>query len=647
LRAKFSGRQPAWGIEFKYESSTDKDGAAVSADMETKLKNLPEKPGVYIMKDSTGKIIYIGKAVSLKNRVRQYFKSTGHTGKVGAMVSNIADFEYILTDTEVEALILECNLIKKHRPKYNILLKDDKHYPYIEVTMDEEYPRILLTRRIKKDNNRYFGPYTSAKAVRDTIDVIRKIFPVRNCSRSIREGQPAERPCLEYHIKQCWGPCLGNVKKEDYRAMIKDVCRFLDGRQEDLLDEYRVKMSEAAENLNFEQAAALRDKIHAVERILEGQKIISTSMEDQDIIAFFSGSALTAVQIFFVRGGKLISAENTILEDAAETEQTEMIGSFLKQFYAMSAFIPREILIQQDIEEREVIENWLSGLKGSRVYIRYPQRGEKLKLVQLAERNAEEALDTHERKAEREKERTEGAVLELQQALGLASPPVRMECFDISNTQGTQSVASMVVFENGRPARKEYRRFKIKTVEGPNDFASMSEVVERRFKRGLEERNNLKEEGRDFSVGKFSRFPDLIIIDGGKGQLGAALKSMEKWRVDSIPTFGLAKEFEELYPRGEKDPIILPRSSNALHLIQRIRDEAHRFAITFHRSLRDKNNLHSVLQDVPGIGPKRMKELMKAFGSVEKMKKASLEELSEVKGMNRKSAEALIQFFSS
>jgi excinuclease ABC subunit C len=617
----------------------------MSIDMETKLKNLPDTPGVYIMKDQNGKIIYIGKAVSLKNRVRQYFRTAGHTGKVGAMVSNIVDFDYILTDTEVEALILECNLIKKHRPKYNILLKDDKHYPYIEVTTEEEYPRILLTRRIKKDNNRYFGPYTSAKAVRETIEAIRKIFPVRTCSRNIREGQPPERPCLNYHIRQCWGPCLGNVKKADYQAMIKDVCRFLDGRQEDLLDEFRGKMAEAAENLQFEQAAVLRDRIHAVERILEGQKIISTSMEDQDIIASYQGPDRTAVQVFFIRSGKLISAEHHILEETAEMEQKEIIGSFLKQFYAMSAFVPREILIQQDIDDREVIEKWLFQRKGSKVYIRYPQRGEKHKLVQMAERNADEALQTYEHKAEREKERTEGAVMELKEALKLDIPPVRMEAFDISNTQGTQSVASMVVFENGRSARKEYRRFRIKTVEGPNDFASMAEVVERRFRRGLEEREKLKEEGRDFSEGKFSKFPDLVIIDGGKGQLGAALESMIKLGVDSIPTFGLAKEFEELYPRGEKDPIVLPKSSNALHLLQRIRDEAHRFAITFHRSLRDKNNLHSVLQDVPGIGPKRMKELMRAFGSVEGMKKAGLEELAAVKGMNHKAAEALIQFF--
>jgi excinuclease ABC subunit C len=619
----------------------------MSIDMETKLKNLPDSPGVYIMKDNTGNIIYVGKAVSLKNRVSQYFRQTGHSRKVAAMVSNVADFEYILTDTEVEALILECNLIKKHRPKYNVLLKDDKHYPYIVVTTEEDYPRILLTRRIKKDNNRYFGPYTSAKAVRDTIDVIKKIFPVRTCNRNIRQGQAPERPCLEYHIKQCWGPCLGNVPKEDYQAMIKDVCRFLDGRQEDLLDEFRLKMAEAAENLQFEQAAILRDRIQAVEKILEGQKIISTSMEDRDIIALYQNNSLTAVQVFFIRSGKLISVENHFLEETEGMDQKELISSFLKQFYGRSAFVPKEILVQQDFEDREVIEKWLSKQKGSRVYIRFPQRGEKLKQVQLAERNAKEALLTYERRAEREKERTQGAVMELQEALNLDFPPVRMECFDISNTQGTQSVASMVVFENGKPDRKEYRRFKIKTVEGPNDFASMAEVVGRRFKRGLEEKKELKKDGRDFSTGKFSKFPDLIIIDGGKGQLSAALQSMAALGIETIPTIGLAEESDEIYLAERKDPLVLPKNSNALHLLQRIRDEAHRFALTFHRSLREKNNLHSVLLDVPGIGPKRMKELIKAFGSVNGVKKAGLEELAAVKGMNRKSAEAIIDFFHS
>ncbi|NLU36214.1 MAG: excinuclease ABC subunit UvrC [Clostridiales bacterium] len=616
----------------------------LSTNMDTKLKNLPDQPGVYIMKDNKGRIIYIGKAVSLKNRVRQYFRSTGHTGKVGAMVANVADFEYILTDSEVEALILESNLIKKHRPKYNILFKDDKHYPFIKVTTGEEFPRILMTRRIKKDNNRYFGPYTSAKAVRETIEVIKRLFPVRTCNRKIKEGQKPDRPCLNYYIGQCWGPCLGNIKKQDYQRMIEEVCRFLEGKQEDVLKDLQKQMQEAADNLQFEKAASLRDKIQAIEKILENQKIMSTSMVDQDILAFYQEEDKTSVQIFFVRSGKLISAERYILDDTADEDCKEIINSYLKQFYGNSAFIPKEILIQENVDDREAIEQWLSERKGNRVYIRVPRRGEKFKLVQMALKNAKEYLQTYNSKAEREFARTRGAAMELQQALNLAVFPSRMEAFDISNIQGAQSVASMVVFENGKPAKKEYRRFRIKTVEGQDDFASMAEIIERRFRKGLEERKRLNEEGKDYSQGKFAKFPDLIIIDGGKGQLGAALSSMRKLGVDNIPVFGLAEKNDEIYSRGEKEPIRLPSNSNALHLLQRIRDEAHRFALTYHRSLRTKNSLHSVLLDIPGIGPKRMKQLLKVFGSVSGIRKASVEQLAKVEGMNKKVAEELKQY---
>ncbi|MGI6527303.1 MAG: excinuclease ABC subunit UvrC [Caldicoprobacterales bacterium] len=613
----------------------------MSIDMESKLNHLPEHPGVYIMKDHDGEIIYIGKAVSLKNRIRQYFRSTGHAGKVGVMVTKVADFEYILTDNEVEALILESNLIKKHRPKYNVLLKDDKHYPFIMITIGEEYPRILLTRKIRKDNHRYFGPYTSAKAVRDTIEVIKKIFPIRTCNRIIKEGQAPDRPCLNFYIGQCWGPCLGNIMKDDYQEMIKDVCRFLEGKQEDVLKEFRMQMEEASENMQFEKAASLRDKIWAVKKILENQKIVSTSMVDQDILAFYQQGNQTVVQIFFIRSGKLISAEHQVMEDTDGVELNEVMNSYVKQFYGDSAFIPKEILIQEDIDDRETIEKWLTERRGSRVYIRIPRRGEKHKLLKMALRNAEEALQTYNLKAEREFARTHGAVLELQQVLNLSTIPVRMEAYDISNTQGTQSVASMVVFEDGKPVKKEYRRFRIKTVEGSNDFASMAEVVERRFKRGLEERIKLDQEGKDVSLGKFSRFPDLIIIDGGKGQLGAALSSMRKLNVDGIPAIGLAEEFDEIYTSQTGEPLVLPGNSSALHLLQRIRDEAHRFALTYHRSLRKKMSTHSVLQDIPGIGPKRMKNLIKAFGSVAGIKNASLEQLASVSGMNRKAAEVL------
>lgn len=613
----------------------------MSRDLETKLLNLPDQPGVYIMKNKDDKIIYIGKAVSLKNRVRQYFRSTGHTGKVGAMVSNIEDFEYIITDTEVEALILESNLIKKHRPKYNILLKDDKHYPFIQVTTGEDYPRILLTRKINKDNHRYFGPYTNAGAVRETIEVIKRIFPIRSCNRSIQEGQVPERPCLHYYIGQCWGPCMGNVPKDKYQEMIKDVLRFLEGKEQDILGEFRAAMLEASVNLQFEKAASLRDKIQAVEKIMETQKIMSTSMVDQDIFACYQEENQTAIQIFMIRNGKLIAAEHPILEDTGGMELSEVLNSYLKQFYADSVFIPKEIYLQEDIDDQKVIERWLTEKKGAKVYIRRPQRGEKLKLVQMAKRNAEETLNTYNRKAERELARTKGAVLELQEALYLVTPPRRIEAFDISNTQGTQSVASMVVFIDGKAAKKEYRRFKIKTVEGSNDFASMAEVVERRFSRGIEERSKLEEEGKSYSLGKFSHLPDLVIIDGGKGQLSAAMISMEKLGVDHIPAFGLAEEFDELYSVEGGDPILLPRNSSALHLLQRLRDEAHRFALSYHRSLRNKNSLHSVLQDIPGIGPKRMKSLIKAFGSVEGIQKANLEQLVKVEGMNRKAAEEI------
>ncbi len=616
-------------------------------EIDNKLKNLPDKPGVYIMKDLEGRIIYVGKAISLRHRVRQYFKTSGHFGKVGAMVNNIHDFDYILTDSEVEALILECNLIKKYRPKYNILLKDDKHYPYIKVTTQEVYPRILLTRKIERDNHKYFGPYTSAKAVRETIEVVKKIFPIRTCSRNLHEGMAKERPCLNYHIRQCWGPCQGDVKSSEYRAMIKDVCRFLDGRQEDLLEAFRGRMTLAAENLQFEQAAVLRDRIAAVERILEGQKIISTDLEDQDIIAMAQGSAETAVQVFFVRGGKLISAEHFILENTADTSPEDVLESFIKQFYSLTVFIPKEILLPIDIDGLPILEEWLSDRKGNRVYIKAPKRGEKKKRVEMAARNAMEALIGHEGKIERELERTLGALTELGHHLGLEAPPMRMEAFDISNLQGTDAVASMVVFEGGKPSKKDYRRFKIKTVEGPNDFASMAEVISRRFKRGLEERTVRKEEGLDPRDGKFSRFPDLVIVDGGKGQLSAALEVMISLGLEAIPTVGLAKEFEEIHSRDSETPLRLPRNSNSLHLIQRIRDEAHRFAISYHRSLRNKGSLHSVLEDIPGVGSVRRKALIHAFGSVEAIRRATMEELTAVSGMNRKAAEQILAFLKS
>lgn len=616
----------------------------VNDEIKVKLDNLPDKPGVYIMKDESGNVIYIGKAVSLKNRVKQYFRANYQDRKVSAMVSKIASFEYILTDTEVEALILESNLIKKHRPKYNITMKDDKHYPFIRVTTGEAYPRIQLTRKIEKDNHRYFGPYTSARAVRETIDVIKKIFPICTCNRNLKEGKKTGRPCINYYIGQCWGPCLGNVEKDKYHKMIKDVLRFLEGKQEDVLKDLRQDMLEASQNLEFEKAAVLRDKIQAIEKILETQKIISTSMIDQDIFACYQEENQAAIQIFFIRSGKLISSEQTILEDTTDVTLNDILGFYVKQFYSGSAYIPKEILLQADIDDKVIIEKWLTGKKGSKVSIHIPKRGEKRKLLQLALRNANEAFQNYKRRAEREFARTHGALSELQKYLNLPAKPVRIECFDISNTQGVQSVGSMVVFENGKPSKREYRRFKIKFVEGSNDFASIAEVVGRRFDRGIREREELEREGKEYTLGKFSCFPDLVIIDGGKGQLRAAFASMKKFGVDSIPIFGIAEEYDELYSMYSNRTICLPKNSYALHLLQRIRDEAHRFAISYHRGLRDKNNLHSILQDIPGIGPKRMKELIKVFGSVECIKKASLDELANVDGMNRKVAVKVKQY---
>lgn len=614
--------------------------------LEEKLANLPDEPGVYIMKDASDRIIYIGKAVSLRNRVRQYFQSSrGHSEKVKSMVSRIRDFEYIITDSELEALILECNLIKKHKPHYNILLKDDKHYPYIKITTEEEYPRVVITRRVEKDKNRYFGPYTSTRAVRETLDILKKVFPIRTCKKNVKQGTVIDRPCLNYHIKQCMGPCQGNIDKNEYHNIIINICSFLDGKYDEILSSLKEEMAEAAENLQFERAAALRDKIAAVDIVLQNQKVLSTAMEDQDVIAFAHGKEETMVQMFFIRSGKLIGTEQFCLEETLGTEHKEVISSFIKQFYLISPFIPKEILLQEEIDEILIIERWLSERRGNRVYIRVPKRGEKHKLVQMAIKNAEEALANLTLKVRREKERTQGASEDLAKYLDLEKPPFRIEAFDISNFQGAEAVASMVVFEGGKPKNKDYRRFKIKTVDGPNDFASMAEVVRRRYSRGLKEREELNKQGKDYSSGKFSSFPDLILIDGGKGQLSSALNALRGLGISDIPVIGLAEEFEEIYMEDREEPVRIPRDANALHLLQRVRDEAHRFAITYHRSLRDKNSLHSVLEDIPEIGPKRRRELFKYFGSVDAIRGASMDELCKVPGMNKRAAERIREYF--
>lgn len=609
--------------------------------LDEKLKTLPDNPGVYIMRDSDDNIIYIGKAVSLKNRVRQYFQSSrNHSQKVRSMVDKIADFEYILTDSELEALILECNLIKKHRPKYNVLLKDDKHYPYIKVTTNEEYPRVLVVRRIDRDGARYFGPYTSSRAVNETIELIRKLFPIRSCSRNLDGNFKDQRPCLYYHIGECLAPCQGHVDKDVYDEMIEQICKFLDGKHQDLIDELKTEMERAAVDLEFERAALIRDRIIAVEKILESQKIIWTDdMEDRDVIALAGSDPHIIVQIFFIRKGKLIGSEQFVLEDSYGSHLEDAIESFIKQFYAEDIYIPKEIFIDREIGDIEIIESWLSQKRGNRVYIKVPKRGEKRRLVDLAAKNAKESAQNIAYRYRRREEQTVGACEELAEYLNLDSVPYRIEAFDISNIQGTESVASMVVFEGGEAKKKDYRRFKIKTVTGPNDYASMAEVIRRRYTRGLKERAKLKRSGKDVESGKFSNLPDLILIDGGKGQLKTAFSVLEDLGLDYIPTISLAEEFEEIYTLDDKEPLILPRGSGALHLLQRIRDEAHRFAISYHRSLRQKNTLHSVLEDIPEIGPKRRVALLRRFGSIEGIRAATLEELCSVEGMNRRAAQ--------
>jgi len=560
------------------------------------------------------------------------------------MIEKISDLEVIVTDTEVEALILEQNLIKEHRPRYNAYLKDDKSYPYIKVTLGEDFPRVMLTRRHVKDGSRYFGPYTRAGAVHETLSLLRKIFPFRTCKQ--KEPPLRERPCLNYHIKRCSGPCCGLVDREKYRAMIREVCLFLEGRQEDLVRQLTARMEEAAERLDFEQAARLRDQIRAVGEVIEKQKIISGGFEDQDVAALAETFDEACVMLFLIRGGKLIGSEHFMLEGTEGLSRSEIITAFVKQYYNDAGFIPGEILLSEDIgEEKPVIEAWLSDMRGAKVVLKTPRRGEKKKLVEMAARNALLALEQARLEKGVERDEIAGALADLARGLGLEQPPRRLECYDVSNTQGAESVASMVVFEEGKPARDQYRRFKIRTVEGPDDFASLQEVLRRRFTRALEERELMKTGQLSSREARFHLLPDLVIIDGGKGQLSAARQVMRELGFDRIPTFGLAKEEEQLFAEGRPDPIILPAGSRALHLLQRLRDEAHRFALSYHRKLRGKAGLKSLLEEVEGIGEVRRRELLKAFGSLAEIEKASLEELAAVKGMNKKAARAVYDFF--
>ncbi len=615
-------------------------------DIEEELKKLPAKPGVYLMHDEKDAIIYVGKAVSLKNRVRQYFQSSRNKGvKIEQMVTHIARFEYIVTDSELEALVLECNLIKEHRPKYNTMLMDDKTYPYIKVTVNEEFPRVLFSRRLKKDKAKYYGPYTSAGAVKDTIELIHKLYQIRTCSRSLPRDIGKERPCLNYHIKQCAAPCQGYISKEQYAQNVGKVLEFLNGNYGPLLKELEEKMKAASDAMEFEKAIEYRELLSSVKQIAQKQKITNSDMEDKDIIAMAVDGEDAVVQVFFIRDGRLIGRDHFYLRASESEPEKEILGSFIKQFYAGTPYIPRELMLQEAIDDQELIEQWLTARKGHRVYLRVPKIGTKEKLVELAKKNAAMVLSQDKERIKREEGRTIGAMKEISTLLGL-SDISRVEAFDISNTNGFESVGSMVVYERGKPKRSDYRKFKIRTVKGPDDYASMHEVLTRRFRHGMEEERELRSREMPEELGSFTRFPDLLMMDGGKGQVNVALQVLEELGL-RIPVCGMVKDDNHrtrgLYFNNVEIPI--DRNSEGFRLITRIQDEAHRFAIEYHRSLRSKEQVHSVLDDIEGIGPSRRKALMRQFQSLEAIREADVETLAAVPSMNRAAAERVWKFF--
>ncbi|MDD3244333.1 MAG: excinuclease ABC subunit UvrC [Eubacteriales bacterium] len=607
------------------------------------VENLPDHPGVYIMKNALGRVIYVGKAISLRSRVRNYFQASTQREypKTRRLVQDIADIDYVLVKDEREALMLECNLIKQHQPHYNILLKDGKHYPYLRVDLSEDFPQVELVRKLRRgDKARYFGPYMSTGSLRATLDAIKKIFPIRSCTKDVMKMvRNGERPCLNAQIGLCMAPCTGKVTPEEYAAVMRQVCSFLQGHQDEVAADLKRKMEEAAEALDFEKAAAYRDKLQAVQLIYRQgdrrQSVISTAVytDDVDVIGVVSQNEQTAVQLMMMRGGRVTGSEGFLMDGAQNEESAQVAGSFIAQFYLEAPSAPQEILVRERPEDADALEEALREKWNRKVTIHAPQRGEKRALLLMAEKNAQEKIQREWAYREREWERTGGAVKALGEVLGIP-PPQRIECYDISNFQGTDSVASMVVFEGGKPARSAYRRFKIKTVEGANDFESMKEVLGRRFRHGLEERAELDKTGGDYAKGSFSKFPDLVLIDGGPIQLEFARESMEALGVGAIPAVGLAKRFEHIIRVGHEEPLALPHSSPTLQLLQRVRDEAHRFAITYHRSLRAARTLRSQLEDIPGVGEKRRKALLRAYPVPALMKQATVEELAELDGMN-------------
>lgn len=598
-------------------------------DIQEQLKKLPAEPGVYLMKDENDKIIYVGKAVSLKNRVRQYFQSSkNHSSKVKSMVKNIKSFEYIITDSELEALILECNLIKKYRPKYNVLLRDDKTYPYIKVTVNEDFPRVLKVRRVIRDKAKYFGPYTNVEAVNDTLDVIRNIYPIRTCNVDIERAiKNNMRPCLNLHIKRCVGPCTGNVSKEEYNKMIEEILLFLSGKEETLIEILKEKMNKCSMEFNFEEAALYRDKIINLQDMMQKQKIdVSTEDVNQDIIAMAYNDEEACVQSFFIRHGKIVGREHFILEGTKDSSKESILSSFVKQFYMKAEYIPKEIIIECEIEDQVVLEEWLSNIKGQKVFIRVPQKGDKKSLISMVKKNAMEYLEKFSNLNKRKYERSEGALIELAEVLGLEEPPRRIESYDISNIQGVDSIGVMVVFTNGLKDKKEYRRYKVKTVEGPNDYDSMAEILDRRLQKG--------------------DFADLILLDGGKGQVSAVQKVFDKYGID-IPLWGMYKD-DRHRTKGlicASKEIELDKTSNLYRFVASIQEEVHNYAISYHRSLRNKSLTKSSLDDIPGVGEKRKKALLSHFKSIEDIKNASVEELAKVEGLNKSVAENIYDYF--
>lgn len=615
--------------------------------IEEELKLLPEKPGVYIMRDKADNIIYVGKAIILKNRVRQYFQnSRNHTAKIKKMVENIDHFEYIVTDSELEALVLECNLIKEHRPRYNTMLMDDKSYPYIRVTSHEAYPRVLFAREMKRDKSKYFGPYTSTSAVKDILELLRKIYKIRTCNRNLPKDIGKERPCLYYYMGQCDAPCQGFISKEEYGANIDQAIQFLSGNYGLVVKLLEERMEEAAKKLEFEKAATVRDLLTSVRHIMNKQKITNTDQTDRDIIAFAKKEDEAVVQTFFIRGGKLIGRDHFYLTGVEEESNSLIISSFIKQFYAGTPYIPKEIFLEEEPEDEEVLSQWLSNKRGQKVYLRVPKKGDKERLVELAKKNALLILNKDADKLQREEARTSGALKELAEYLDIPTIS-RIESFDISNTSGFQTVGSMVVFEQGRPKKSDYRKFKIRTVQGPDDYGAMHEMLMRRFTHGMRELEELKEKKLDKDFGSFTKYPDLILMDGGKGQVNVALQVLEDLQLD-IEVCGMVKDDNHrtrgIYFRNRELPI--DKSSELFKLITRIQDETHRFAIEYHRSLRKKRQVHSILDDIKGIGPARRRALMKHFQSIDDIKAASIEELERVPSMNKIAATAVYDFFN-